>query len=177
MSLRLRPGSARQARMTALFAVLLLTPCTVSCGGRSTPEALPGCVVLDNLTEQFTATVQSQLASAPSGGIGDSSVSVGRLYSTATSAKVYGENYVRMRLSDGHLLGYANDLIEFGDGTVQAQGFYDLTNADAGQQEFIPTIGTTGVFRNKLGRFTFRTEQAGKQFSASIEMCPAGILK
>ncbi|MFF9587558.1 hypothetical protein [Streptomyces achromogenes] len=111
--------------------------------------------------------------------IGDSMTRVARLYGTGptAAATVYGKSHVRLRQPDGHLLAYADDRIEFREGTVQAQGFYDLTDRSAGKTWFIPTIGTTGSFRGKLGRITYRPARPGGDEAVVITMCPGGMLR
>ncbi|MEY9946413.1 hypothetical protein [Kitasatospora sp. GAS1066B] len=176
MPLGLRPRAPRRWA-AVLLGVVALAAGTVSCGSRAAePQARPGCITMKNLREQQIGEVAGPLGGSTPG-VGDSGVYLRELYDGGTSpaATVYGAGGVQLRQSDGHLLAYADEQIVFDDGTVQAQGFYDLTDATAGGSQYIPTIGATGVFHNKAGRLTFRTVQPGREFSAEIQMCPTGM--
>ncbi|MFI9161987.1 allene oxide cyclase barrel-like domain-containing protein [Kitasatospora aureofaciens] len=170
---------APRRRAAVLLGVLALAAGPVSCGSQSAaPQDRPGCVSLKGLREEQLGEVAGPLDGA-SPAPGDSGVYLRRLYGAGTEpvATVYGKGGVQQRLSDGHLLAYADERIEFADGTVQARGFYDLTDAAAGAAQYIPTIGSTGVFRDKAGRITFRAVRPGREFSAEIEMCPTGMFR
>lgn len=177
------PRSVWRRRGTGLLTAAVLLTGTVSCGRAATSTGDPGCVVLKGLEEKAVGEVTTSLAGTPPQGrspeLGDGSAYVRRLYGPEAepTATVYGTSHVRRRLPNGHLLGYVDERIEFADGTVSAQGFYDLTAAMAGTSQYVPTIGLTGSFRDKMGRRTFHTVAQGGDFSATIEMCPAGMLK
>jgi hypothetical protein len=183
MPLHLRPTGARGARTAGLLAVTVLLAGTAACASPSSSAADPGCVVLGGLKEKQVGEVDtSQTGSRPEGrppALGDSTAYVRHLYGAGAkpAATVYGTSHVRRHLPGGHLLGYLDERIELADGTVQAQGFYDLTAAHAGRTQHVPTVGLTGSFRDKMGRRTFRTPRNGGTSSAAIEMCPAGMLK
>lgn len=161
----------KTVRLLAAAAVLVATG---SCA-RPAAQNLPGCVILTDLREQAVGQVVSELA-GPYPDVGDSSTYVHRLYGAdqALTATVYGKTNVRLRLPDGGLLEYVDEQIEFGDGTVRSQGYYEVGSA---QGQFLPMIGTDGVFRDKLGRRTFRPLAAGQTATTTVKLCPAGMLK
>ncbi|MCX4638591.1 hypothetical protein OG301_34705 [Streptomyces platensis] len=173
----------RRRRAAGLLSVALLLTGTVSCGSATTSTGDPGCVVLRDLQERAVGKVTTSLTGTlpqdRSPRLGDGSAYVRHLYGAEAepTATVYGTSHVRRRMPNGHLLGYVDERIEFADGTMSAQGFYDLTAAMAGASQYVPTIGLTGSFRDKMGRRTFHTVAQGGKFSAGIEMCPAGMLK
>ncbi|MFF9351708.1 hypothetical protein [Streptomyces sp. NPDC014734] len=183
MPFRLRRRSVWRRGPAGLLSVAVLLTGTVSCGSATTSTGDPGCVVLRDLEERAVGEVTTSLAGAPpldrSPKLGDGSAYVRHLYGSGAepTATVYGTSHVRRRMPNGHLLGYVDERIEFPDGTVTAQGFYDLTAAMAGTSQYVPTIGLTGSFRDKMGRRTFHTVARDGEFSADIEMCPAGMLK
>jgi hypothetical protein len=170
------PRSRRARPVVALTAAAVL----VAAGGCAGPAAqdLPGCVILDNLREQAVGQVTSELG-GPYPSIGDSSTYVHSLYGAdgAAVATVYGKTNVRLRMADGGLLEYVDEQIRFGDGTVQSQGYYEVGAAAGAQGQFLPMIGADGVFRDKLGRRTFRPLTAGQTATTTVKLCPAGMLK
>lgn len=182
MPLRTRPHRSRHAPSAALLAAALMAG-TVSCGSPAASTGTPGCVVLSGLREEMVGEVTTSWAgTAPREGspaIGDGAAYVRRLRNAATglTATVYGTSHVRTHMANGHLLGYVDERIEFDEGTVQAQGLYDLTAAEAGASQYVPVIGLTGSFRDKMGRHTFRAAGASGNLRGAIDMCPAGMLK
>lgn len=172
------PRRSRHTRTATALVTVLLAVGSAACAGHGSAADLPGCVVLDHLSEHVVGTATSTLG-GPYPSVGDSATRVALLYDAGhtAAATVYGKSHVRLRRPDGHLLAYADDKIEFRDGTVQAQGFYDLTDRSAGRSQFIPAIGTTGSFRGKLGRIAYRPARPGGDPAVVIAMCPAGMLK
>jgi hypothetical protein len=172
------PHRSRRAWVVALLGAVVVLFATTSCAGQAMPQDLPGCVVLDHMGEQAVGEVVSTLGgSYPS--VGDSATYVHRLYdaSGATAATVYGKSNVRLRMVDGDLLENVDEQIRFADGTVQAQGYYELGAAARGRDQFLPMIGTDGVFRDKLGRRTFHPLTAGQTADTAVKLCPADMLK
>jgi hypothetical protein len=169
MSLRTRAAWA-----SAVAAVVLGT---TACAAQPAQD-LPGCVVLDNLRERVVGQVVNPMG-GPYPSIGDSATYVHQLYDADGSrvATVYGESNVRLRLADGGLLEYVDETIDFDDGTVRSQGYYELGDAAGTSDQYLPVIGTDGVFRDKLGRRPFVPLAAGQSGTTSLSLCPAGILK
>lgn len=183
MPFRPHPRSARRRGPVRLLAAAVLVAGTVSCGSAASSTGDPGCVVLNDLEEKTVGEVTTSLAvGRPREGsavIGDGSAYVRHLFGPGAEqvATVYGTSHVRRRMSNGHLLGYVDERIEFADGTVSAQGFYDLTAAMAGTSQYVPTIGLTGGFRDKMGRRTLHAVEGRGRSDTTIRMCPAGMLK
>ncbi|MTD58853.1 allene oxide cyclase barrel-like domain-containing protein [Amycolatopsis pithecellobii] len=170
---RLRSEGAGVRRAWRAGASAVLAMVSASCAAPAAQE-LPGCVVLDGLREQSIGQVNNTLG-GPYPAIGDSATYVHQLHDHGGNqvATIHGKTNVRLRMADGGLLEFFDERIEFGDGTVLAQGYYER---GAGAQ-FLPLIGTAGVFRDKLGRRTFEPLDAAGSATTTFTLCPAGILK
>jgi len=167
----------RPRRLAGLIA-LLLTLGTVSCGQKSVEEAgapSPGCNLYDHLTEKITSLSLNELGGKyPS--LGDSATYVTYLYYAdgKKMGTVYGKANVPATLPNGDLLEYSEEVIQLDGGTIDSQGLYDITKGFAGEWQFLPAIGSSGAFKDKLGRRSFHIIKVGESLDASIEVCPVG---
>jgi hypothetical protein len=92
-------------------------------------------------------------------------------------ATVYGSANVPSRLENGDMAEYSDERIEFSDGAVEAQGIYNITEAEKGAWQYLPVVGTEGKYRGMIGKRHFQITKMGVALKGWIELCPAGMSK
>ncbi|KNB50308.1 hypothetical protein AC230_23785 [Streptomyces caatingaensis] len=78
------------------------------------------------------------------------------------------------RPSDGHVLSYYREEIEFADGTIQTSGWMDSTAVWAGEWQTLHAVGTGGAYLGLIGVRQIRQEIPRELFRANIVLCAAG---
>jgi hypothetical protein len=165
----------------ALSVVCVAVCCADQASGaaRAQPAAAPACVTVKDMSETIVDGSERDLGGPYPFSIGGSSTYLDRLYTStgAQTATVYGKANVPMRLGNGDLAEYSDELIEFADGDLEAAGFYDITQAAKGVWQYLPAVGISGRYKDMLGERHFRITKLGATLSAWIELCPAGSAK
>jgi hypothetical protein len=162
-----------RSKSTMLAAVVALAAGAVSCSSPAAAEPAPGCNVLDNLTEKIISVSLNEIG-GPYPAVGDSAVYLTRFYDPAGKlvGTVYGKANIPFKNPDGHVMEYSEERIELDGGVVETEGFYDITNGIAGEWQFLPALGTSGGYRDKLGKRSFRILKPNALLNAKIELCP-----
>jgi hypothetical protein len=150
-----------------LAAVVALAAGAVSCSSPAAAEPAPGCNVLDNLTEKIISVSLNEIG-GPYPAVGDSAVYLTRFYDPAGKlvGTVYGKANIPFKNPDGHVMEYSEERI------VETEGFYDITKGIAGEWQFLPALGTSGGYRDKLGKRSFQILKPNALLNAKIELCP-----
>ena len=169
-----------RAAAAALAVVAAVASVAGSCGvpavsSADEPNPSPGCNLLDGLDEKIVSTSLNDLGGAyPE--VGDSVAYLDYLYDSSGKriGTVYGTLSVIYRDEHDHLMNKAHETIRLPGGTLTAEGIFDLTKSIDGEWQFLPVIGTSGGYDEKLGRRSFQIITAGKSLHAKIELCPPG---
>ncbi len=164
---RLTPG--------ALAVVLLgvLSSCATSAASPADTQPSPGCNIYDNLTEHIAGT-SANLEFGAYPAVGDSTTYITHLYNAAGQqvGTVTGKANIPFTRPNGDIMEYSEETIELPGGTIDTQGFYDITKGLAGAWLFIPAVGTGGGYKGKLGKRSFQITKVGESLNARIEVCP-----
>lgn len=166
-------------------AVLLTVACAAVVCADQTPGAAreqppaPSCLSMQNLSEKIIDGSERDLGGPYPFSVGGSSTYLDRLYDAggAQVATVYGKANVPMKLANGDMVEYSDERVEFADGVVETEGFYDITQAGAGVWQYLPAVGISGRYKDMLGKRHFRITKLGASLSGWIELCPAGAAK
>lgn len=145
--------------------------------GSATSSAAPpqGCVVLDDLSETIVDGTENELG-GPFPSVGDSGTYLDRLHDRSGNqvGTVYGLINVPFALPDGDLVEHSDERIDLPDGSVEAAGLFNVTQADGHKAwQFLPLVGTSGRYRGMVGKRHFQILEFRHSLNARIEMCPA----
>ncbi|QMU71580.1 hypothetical protein [Streptacidiphilus sp. P02-A3a] len=143
------------------------------------PQSAPaqGCITMKGMTEGIIDGSVQDLGGPYPESIGGSSTYLDYLYDSSGKkvATVYGKANVSLRLKNGDLAEYSDEQIEFADGVIQTQGFYDITAAaKKGTWEYLPAIGVSGRYQGMVGQRHFEITQLGKSLNGWIQLCLPG---
>ncbi|WP_428934064.1 allene oxide cyclase barrel-like domain-containing protein [Streptomyces sp. ACT015] len=114
-----------------------------------------GCVVMTGLTEQFIeGTVTGAGPDPTKPQIGQHGVYSMRVYNAA--GEVIGEQRdgttdVYAQAPNGHFLVHGVEDFKLNDGSIHAEGNYDLTSTLAHEWQVVPAVGTSGRYKGKRG--------------------------
>jgi len=94
--------------------------------------------------------------------------SAGTQIATVTGGRIHilGE-----RPSDGHLMDHAKEDIALADGTIHAEGVFDLNILMDGGWQGLPLVGTSGRYRGMIGVEIFQAIELPVRFHEKIIMC------
>ena len=171
-----RSGLASIVTVLALaMSAACASPSSVASLAADPPK---GCMTLDNLREQVMGGTQRELTGTfPS--LGDSGSYLDYIYDSSGQkvGTVFGLlNVPNIPAKPGHVVMWAHETIEFGGGTIEVQGIYDITDSEDGIWQYGPAIGISGGFREKVGKRWFKAAQTKGTEAAwldvKIELCP-----
>jgi hypothetical protein len=143
---------------------------------RHTAAATSACVTMRGMSETIVDGSVRDLGGPYPRSVGGSSTYLDHLYDSTGRqvATVYGKANVPMRLAGGDLAEYSDERIEFSDGVLETQGFYDITRAEKGVWQYLPAVGVEGRYRGMVGKRHFKITKLGKSLVGRLELCPAG---
>ncbi|WP_103337399.1 allene oxide cyclase barrel-like domain-containing protein [Amycolatopsis sp. CA-126428] len=143
--------------------------------GSAAPQVSEGCVVIDNLSETIVDGTENELG-GPFPSVGDSGTYLDRLYDPAgkPAGTVYGLINVPFALPGGDLIEHSDERIELPEGTIEAAGLFNVTQAERKVWQFLPLVGTGGRYQGMVGKRHFQILEFRHSLNARIEMCPAG---
>jgi hypothetical protein len=164
-----------------MAVLVVIAAGTASCATASSASTVaqlaaqppPGCVVLDNLTEKIVGGTETEVG-GPWPSVGDSGTYVDYLYDPDGKqvGTIYGKIAVLYARPDGHLMQWADERIELAGGVIEVQGIFDVTQAETGTWEYGPAVGTSGGYKEKVGKRWFQIVEFRKRLNAKIELCP-----
>lgn len=166
-----------RSRLRPALALAVALACISACGSTNTPASAesptPGCNVYDDLTEKIVAFSLNELAGEYPA-VGDSATYLTRLYDKGGNlvGTVEGKANIPSTLPNGDTLEYSEERITLPGGVIETQGFYNLTKGLDKQWQFLPAIGVSGGFKDKLGKREFQILKKGEDLNAKISICP-----
>lgn len=122
---------------------------------KSLSHGRKGCVVLAGLTEHFiegTVTGAGPDPTVPQiGQHGVYSMQILNAAGEEIGKMLNGTTDVYAQAPNGHFLVHGNENVQLNDGSIHAEGDYDLTATLAHTWQSVPAVGTSGRYRGLKG--------------------------
>ncbi|WP_158710309.1 allene oxide cyclase barrel-like domain-containing protein [Streptomyces sp. NRRL F-5126] len=134
-----------------------------------------GCVVMTGLTEQFIkGTVTGAGPDPTKPQIGQHGVYSMRVYNA--DSEVIGEQRdgttdVYAQAPNGHFLVHGVEHFKLNDGSIHAEGNYDLTSTLEHKWQLVPAVGTSGRYKGKRGFEFFNDVTNPTLFKLGFILC------
>lgn len=166
---------ARRVALSVLATAAVTLALAAGSGAPSSAAQRDGCVAVDNLSETIVDGTENELG-GPFPSVGDSGTYLDRLYDPAgkLAGTVYGLISVPYKLPNGDLIEHADERITLPDGTFEAAGLFNVTQAEQKVWQFLPLVGTGGRYQGMVGKRYFQILEFRHSLNARVEMCPAG---